>query len=157
LRVIVDTGLRLPPAAKVVAGPSPADCLVVCGPWPAAEPRAALERAGARVMPLPPGPGGVDLAILCSELGRLGTTSLLLEGGARLAWGFLRAGLIDEVMYFFAPKLVGGERAPGMIGGEGFARMADAVRLGPARVRRFGDDVMLQARVLRPGGGDDES
>jgi diaminohydroxyphosphoribosylaminopyrimidine deaminase/5-amino-6-(5-phosphoribosylamino)uracil reductase len=157
LRVIVDTRLRLPVTARAIAGPSPAHCLVVCGPRPPAEARAALEHAGARVMPLPPGPGGVDLAILCSELGRLGTTSLLLEGGARLAWGFLRAGLIDEVMYFFAPKLIGGQEAPGMIGGQGFARMADAVRLGPARVRRFGDDVMLQARVLGRGGGGGES
>ncbi|MFZ5587019.1 MAG: bifunctional diaminohydroxyphosphoribosylaminopyrimidine deaminase/5-amino-6-(5-phosphoribosylamino)uracil reductase RibD [Thermodesulfobacteriota bacterium] len=147
LRVIVDTGLRLPPTAKVLDPAAGAGCIVACGPKPPARRRAALEAAGAEVLPLPKGPGGVDLAALLAELGRRGVTSLLLEGGAGLAWGFLSAGLVDEVMYFFAPKLIGGANAPGMIGGAGFEKMASAVKLGPVTVRRFGEDVCLRARV----------
>ncbi|MFH1061133.1 MAG: bifunctional diaminohydroxyphosphoribosylaminopyrimidine deaminase/5-amino-6-(5-phosphoribosylamino)uracil reductase RibD, partial [Pseudomonadota bacterium] len=141
LRVIVDTGLRLPPTAKVLDPAASAGCIVACGPRPSQTRRAALEAAGAEVLPLPEGPGGVDPAALLAELGRRGVTSLLLEGGAGLAWGFLAAGLIDEVMYFFAPKLIGGAAAPGMIGGAGFSKMAVAVPLGPVTVKRFGDDV----------------
>ncbi len=147
LRVVVDTRLRLPATAKVLNPDSPAGCLVACGPDPPARRRAALERAGAEVLALPGAGGGVDLAALLEALGKRGVTSLLLEGGAGLAWGFLSAGLIDEVVYFFAPKLIGGAEAPGMIGGAGFARMAQALPLERPRVRRFGDDVMLQARV----------
>ena len=148
LRVIVDTALRLPPGAKVLDPASPAGCLVACGPRPDPARRAALEAAGAQVLPLPLGDDGrVDLAALLDELGRRGVTSLLLEGGAGLAWGFVRAGLVDEVMYFFAPKLIGGAAAPGMIGGAGFARMAEALPLGRVRVRRFGDDLCLSAPV----------
>jgi diaminohydroxyphosphoribosylaminopyrimidine deaminase/5-amino-6-(5-phosphoribosylamino)uracil reductase len=156
LRVIVDTGLRLPPGAKVIGmaldKASPARCIVACGPQPPARRRAALEKAGAEVLPLPlslpKGPGGVDLAALLAELGRRGVTSLLLEGGAGLAWGFVSAGLVDEVMYFFAPKLLGGAAARPMLGGAGFGKMAEALELGPVAVKRFGPDVMLRARVV---------
>jgi len=72
-----------------------------------------------------------------------------LEGGASLAWGFLSQGLVDEVMYFLAPKIIGGAEAPSMVGGRGMARMDRAVRLERPRVRRFGDDLMLWARVLK--------
>lgn len=151
LRVIVDTHLKLPPTAKALDPASSAGCLVACGPQALPERRAALERAGAQVLALPLGPGGgVDLAALLAELGRRGVTSLLLEGGAGLAWGFLAAGLVDEVMYFFAPKLVGGAAAPGMIAGLGVEKMAQALPLGPARLRRFGDDLCLSALVARP-------
>jgi len=150
LRVVVDSKLRLPPTAKVLDKASTARCLVACGPKAPAQRRAALEKAGAEVLVLPQGPaGGLDLAALLAELGRRGVTSLLLEGGAGLAWGFLSAGLVDEVAYFYAPKLIGGVAAPGMIGGQGFAIMNQAVSLEPPRLRRLGEDILLQARVLR--------
>ena len=148
LRVVVDSKLKLPPTAKALDQSSQAGCLVACGPKASAKRRAALEMAGAEVVALPKGPhGGVDLLTLMTELGRRRVTSLLLEGGAGLAWGFLKQGLVDEVAYFYAPKLIGGEAAPGMIGGAGFAKMAQAVMLDKPRIRRFGDDFMLQAKV----------
>lgn len=149
LRVVVDTRLRLPAAARVINPASGAGCVIACGPKPPARRRAALERAGAEVLSLPAGPGGVDLAALLRELGSRGVISLLLEGGAGLAWGFVAAGLIDEVHYIFAPRLLGGRDAPGMIGGAGFARMSDALRLGRPVVRRLGEDLLLMASVER--------
>lgn len=116
--MIVDSRLRLPPTAKVLAAVGPAGCVVACAPGAPAARARALSRAGAEVLRLGRGPGGaVDLAGLLDELGRRGITSLLLEGGATLAWGFVSRGLVDEVMYFHAPKLIGGSGAPGMIGG----------------------------------------
>jgi diaminohydroxyphosphoribosylaminopyrimidine deaminase/5-amino-6-(5-phosphoribosylamino)uracil reductase len=150
LRVVVDSKLILPPTAKVLDPSSQAGCLVACGPKAPAKRRAALENAGAQVLALPEGPrGGVDLAELMAELGRRGVTSLLLEGGAGLAWGFLSQGLIDEVVYFYAPKLIGGAAAPGMIAGAGFASIAEAVELEKPKLRRVGDDIMMQARVKK--------
>lgn len=149
LRVVVDSRLRTPPEAKVLASGGGGGCLIACGPRPPARRRRALEAAGAQVLPLGRKGGGVDLAALLAELGRRGTTSLLLEGGASLAWGFLSQGLVDEVMYFLAPKIIGGAEAPSMVGGRGMARMDRAVRLERPRVRRFGDDLMLWARVLK--------
>ena len=149
LRVVVDRGLRLPPNAKVLDPDAGGGCLVACGPHPPARARAKLEAAGAQVLPLPLGPDGVDLAALLRELGSRGITSLLLEGGAGLAWGFVAAGLVDEIMYFLAPKIIGGAGAFPMVGGQGFATMDQALRLEKPRIRRLGDDLLLQARVLR--------
>jgi diaminohydroxyphosphoribosylaminopyrimidine deaminase/5-amino-6-(5-phosphoribosylamino)uracil reductase len=151
LRVVVDSKLKLPPSAKVLDPSSRAGCLVACGPGASAKRRAALEKAGAEVLQLPKGPkGGVDLLVLMEALGKRGVISLLLEGGAGLAWGFLNQGLIDEVAYFYAPKLIGGQDAPGMIAGSGFAKMAQALALKKPRLRSFGDDLLLQAKVKLP-------
>lgn len=151
LRVVVDTKLKLPPTAKVLDKSSAAGCLLACGTSASSKRRAALEKAGAEVLQLPRGPGGgVDLLALMEELGKRGVISLLLEGGAGLAWGFLDQGLIDEVAYFYAPKLIGGQDAPGMIGGAGFAKMAQAAQLDKPRLRSFGEDLMLQAKIKQP-------
>lgn len=147
LRVVVDAKLRLPAKAKVIGKNSAADCLIACGMRPPAQKRLALEKAGAKLLRLPGRGGKLDLAALLGALGRMGVTSLLLEGGAGLAWGFVRAGLLDEVMYFFAPKLIGGRDAPAMIGGQGFARMDQALLLERPAIRRLGDDLLLSARV----------
>lgn len=147
LRVIVDTSLRLPPTAKVLDPTASGGCLVACGPRPPAARRRALERAGAEVLTLPKYQGGVDLAALLDELGRRGLVSLLLEGGADLAWGFLSQGLVDEVVYFYAPKIIGGLTAPPMVGGPGLPVMDQAIRLSNTKMRRLGDDFMITARV----------
>lgn len=153
LRVVVDSTLKLSPQAKVINPKSSAGCVIACvHPAPETK-KASLQAAGARILPLPSDQdGGVDLAALLDELGGMGVTSLLLEGGAGLAWGFLRAGLIDEVMYFFAPKLIGGSSAPPMIGGLGFERMDQALALEKPAIRRLGDDLLLTARVKRGEG-----
>ncbi|MGD9124522.1 MAG: bifunctional diaminohydroxyphosphoribosylaminopyrimidine deaminase/5-amino-6-(5-phosphoribosylamino)uracil reductase RibD, partial [Desulfarculaceae bacterium] len=116
VRLVVDTRLRLAPAAKVLDQTTGAPCIVACGPHPAKARRKALEQAGAQILSLPADEGGVDLEAMLAELGRMGIISLLLEGGAGLAWGFVSKGLVDELMYFFAPKLIGGAQAPISLG-----------------------------------------
>ena len=110
---------------------------------------APWRRPGPRCFACLFGGAGWILAALLAELGQRGVTSLLLEGGAGLAWGFVQRGLVDEVMYFFAPKLIGGKEAPGMLGGMGFDKMDQALMLETPRFRRFGPDVMLRSMVAR--------
>jgi diaminohydroxyphosphoribosylaminopyrimidine deaminase/5-amino-6-(5-phosphoribosylamino)uracil reductase len=88
------------------------------------------------------GAGGVDLADLLSRLGGRGVTHLLVEGGAAVHGSFLRAGLVDRVALFVAPKLVGGDGLS-WIGGRGVARMADALRLDDVEVDEVGDDLLV--------------
>ena len=147
LRVVVDSDLKTPLSARVLDQCAGGGCLVACGQDPPAQKRRALEDAGAEVLILPRAEGGVDLAALLDELGRREITSLLVEGGGILAWGFLSQGLVDEVMYFYAPKIIGGQGAAPMVGGRGMAEMDQALRLRHIRLRRFDDDLMLWARV----------
>ena len=148
VRVIVDSGLRLPARAKVLDPEAGGYCLVACAEDASKEREQILSDAGARVLRLPRGEGGVDLACLARELGRMRLTSLLLEGGSGLAWGFVRAGLVDEIMYFFAPKLIGGQTSPSMLGGAGYDSMTDAVRLTKPLLRRLGDDILMYSKII---------
>jgi diaminohydroxyphosphoribosylaminopyrimidine deaminase/5-amino-6-(5-phosphoribosylamino)uracil reductase len=104
--------------------------------------------------PLPEG-SGLELRSgpLEGELARLAeddVQSLLLEGGPRLAGAFLRAGLLDKLYLFVAPKLVGGDDAPPLFAGPGVQMMADALPLSELEVERIGDDLLLTAYLNEP-------
>jgi len=85
-----------------------------------------------------------------ARLGGEGVQSLLLEGGPTLAGAFLRARLIDKLVLFLAPKLVGGDDAPPLFAGPGAPTLAEAVRLSGLQVGRAGEDVVLTAYVHEP-------
>ena len=91
----------------------------------------------------------MDLDALLDELGRRRVTSLLVEGGARVHGAFFDAGLVDQVVAFIAPLIIGGREAPGPVGGEGPARLSDARPLLEREVRQVGVDTLI-AGVLRP-------
>jgi diaminohydroxyphosphoribosylaminopyrimidine deaminase / 5-amino-6-(5-phosphoribosylamino)uracil reductase len=76
--------------------------------------------------------------------------SLLLEGGPTLAGAFLRAGLIDKLLLFVAPKLIGGDDAPPLFAGAGARTLADAIALHGLEASPVGDDVLLTAYVNEP-------
>jgi diaminohydroxyphosphoribosylaminopyrimidine deaminase/5-amino-6-(5-phosphoribosylamino)uracil reductase len=104
--------------------------------------------------PLPEG-SGLELleGPLEDELRRLASEdvqSLLLEGGPTVAGAFLRAGLIDKVVLFVAPKLVGGDDAPPLFAGPGARMLADAVPLSSLEAGRAGEDVVLTAYIHEP-------
>jgi diaminohydroxyphosphoribosylaminopyrimidine deaminase/5-amino-6-(5-phosphoribosylamino)uracil reductase len=92
------------------------------------------------------GPLRPALARLAGE----GVQSLLLEGGPTLAGAFLREGLVDKVVVFLAPKLVGGDDAPPLFAGPGATTLAEAVGLDGLEVARSGEDVVLTAYVHEP-------
>jgi len=104
-----------------------------------------------------PLPAGSELE-LCSgpledELRRLaaeGVQSLLLEGGPTLAGAFLRAGLIDKLLLFVAPKLAAGDDAPSLFAGPAVRAMADALAVSSFEAGRVGDDLLLTAYLREP-------
>jgi len=104
-----------------------------------------------------PLPDGSDLELLAGplaeELARLAgeeVQSLLLEGGPTLAGAFLRAGLIDKLLLFVAPKLVGGDDAPPLFAGPGARSLAEAIPVGALEVEHVGDDLLLTAYLNEP-------
>jgi diaminohydroxyphosphoribosylaminopyrimidine deaminase/5-amino-6-(5-phosphoribosylamino)uracil reductase len=75
--------------------------------------------------------------------------SVLLEGGPTLAWAAVEDGLVDKVIVYLAPKLIGGEDAPGALGGRGFAPIAGALGLRIHSFDRVGEDLKVEAYVHR--------
>ena len=104
-----------------------------------------------------PLPDGSKLELMSGpleeELARLAeeeVQSLLLEGGPTLAGAFLRGDLIDKLVLFVAPKLVGGDDAPPLFAGPGVRALADALPVSSLDVSRVGDDVLLTGYVHQP-------
>lgn len=85
-----------------------------------------------------------------SRLAEQGVQSLLLEGGPTLAGGFLAADVIDKLVVFVAPKIVGGDDAPPLFAGEGARRMGDVHRIGELDVREVGADLLVVGYLHEP-------
>lgn len=147
IRIVLDGRLRTPPDARLFReGRSPVWIATVRG----ASPRRAeaLAAAGAEVLELPARSGHVDLRALLRELGKRDVVSLLVEGGSRLAGALLAEGRVDELRWFSAPILIGGDGIP-MIGSLGVKSPQRALRLVDLTGRSVGRDHLWTARVER--------
>jgi diaminohydroxyphosphoribosylaminopyrimidine deaminase / 5-amino-6-(5-phosphoribosylamino)uracil reductase len=146
LRVLVDSTGRTPATGKLFDGEAP---VLVATTDRAADARAAWTSAGAEVLTIPDGPGGVSLGALTRALGERGVQDVLIEGGADLAWSSIEEGVVDRLVLFVAPKLAGGRDAPGTLGGTGVATIADAAGAVIESVEMAGPDVRIVARLRR--------
>ena len=141
LRVVVDSRGRMPGSAKLLD--QPGRTLAATAHLDTAWQR-QIEEHGAEVESVPAADGSVDLAELIRRLGRdRCITSIMVEGGAVLLGSLFDGGLVDKVVAFLAPTIIGGDRAPSPVAGTGVGRMADALRLSEVEVLRFGGDVAV--------------
>lgn len=85
----------------------------------------------------------MELREAMKRLGEREIGSILVEGGGVLNGALLEAGLADKIVLFLAPKIIGGWTAPASFRMEGFARMAEAIRLNGMEVQSFGEDVCI--------------
>jgi diaminohydroxyphosphoribosylaminopyrimidine deaminase / 5-amino-6-(5-phosphoribosylamino)uracil reductase len=146
VRIVVDSQLRTPPRARLFStGRSP----VWIATTRRADPRRdrALAARGAEVFRLPARRGRVDLEVLFRALGKRDIVSVLVEGGSRLAGTLLGEGRVDELCWFSAPLLIGGDGVP-MIGSLGVRSPERAIRLMDLRERAVGRDRLWSARVV---------
>jgi diaminohydroxyphosphoribosylaminopyrimidine deaminase/5-amino-6-(5-phosphoribosylamino)uracil reductase len=142
VRIVVDSALRTPLEAKVVADRS-APTWIVCTEQADQERAKRLEAAGVEVIRCGAGPK-VDLEQLMARLYEREIGSVLLEAGAALNGAMLERRLVDKVVLFFAPIIVGGgEEAPVWCRFPGFARLAEAVRLERVTIAASGDDCRI--------------
>ena len=147
LRVILDGRLRLPLGAKVLTNTQAAATLVVTGQQASAAKIRQIEARAATVLRLPAKAGHISMTRLMRALGQRGVTSVLIEGGATVAAAALAARVVDRLLIFYAPKLIGGDGRP-MLGPLGVRRLLQTPRLGPLQVKRLAADVLLATEVL---------
>ncbi|GAA4625368.1 bifunctional diaminohydroxyphosphoribosylaminopyrimidine deaminase/5-amino-6-(5-phosphoribosylamino)uracil reductase RibD [Actinoallomurus vinaceus] len=137
LRVVVDGRARTPLTSRILDDEAPT--LIAVGEdadTTALETRTAVVR-------LPRGDGGLDLAALLAELRDRQIVSVLLEGGPTLAGGFLAAGLVDRVVAYLAPTLLGA--GPAALGPAGVGTLAEARHLRIEDITRIGPDLRVTA------------
>jgi diaminohydroxyphosphoribosylaminopyrimidine deaminase/5-amino-6-(5-phosphoribosylamino)uracil reductase len=138
VRVVLDTRRSLEPALRVFAPPAET--------WVFSTSGREERRGNIRALTAAAGPGGVDLAACLRRLGGEGITRLLVEGGSRLARSLLEDDLVDEVILFRSPQVLGGNIVPALAGRD-LSSIEDADGFGRIERRHFGPDRMF--RYLR--------
>jgi diaminohydroxyphosphoribosylaminopyrimidine deaminase / 5-amino-6-(5-phosphoribosylamino)uracil reductase len=146
-RVVVDSRARLPVSARLIGAGKPARALIAITDAADPERLENLEARGVTVLRCKSHEGHVDVSDLVSRLGALDVGGILVEGGGTLAWAFLEAGLVDRVVAFTAPKLLGGASSPRALEGTGLC-LPEAIRLEGICVRPIGTDWMMEADVV---------
>jgi len=149
VRVVLDTRLRIPKAAKLLRLDSDSDTLIITGPDVSGDQKAGIEKQGAKVIEAPVKDGMIDLGGLMDNLGALGLTSLLIEGGSRVIASALAAGIADKIIFFYAPKILGGDDGVPICQGPGPALMDQSIPVKDVQVRRFGDDIMVEGYIVK--------
>ena len=143
LRVVVDSRLELSPTARILAG---GNVLVACAEAHAAKAE-VLQAAGAEVIALPDARGKVDLVALLAELGRRGINEVHAEAGFKLNGSLLREKLVDELLLYLAPCLIGHE-ARGLFNLPELASLDGKRQLAIHDLRLLGQDLRVLARFL---------
>ncbi|MBF0476393.1 MAG: bifunctional diaminohydroxyphosphoribosylaminopyrimidine deaminase/5-amino-6-(5-phosphoribosylamino)uracil reductase RibD, partial [Deltaproteobacteria bacterium] len=152
LRVVVDSQLSLPIDIQVFTNLIESRTVLACAGHPNPEKERQLREMGVTLICTSPDQRRVDLKALLMELARMGVSSVLVEGGGELNWSLFSQGLVDKVMFFLAPKIIGGKDAVSVVAGMGFENMAAGVRLGPLKITRLERDILVEAEVLRESG-----
>jgi len=140
LRVVVDSQLRTPSSAHITQDGN--TLLVTAADSAKAD---TLRAAGAEVLVLPGMDGRVDLSALLKELARREINEVLVEAGAELNGALLQAGLVDELLLYYAPTLLG-DAAHGMFALPQFSEMSQRVELDILSLDRVGQDIRIRAR-----------
>jgi diaminohydroxyphosphoribosylaminopyrimidine deaminase/5-amino-6-(5-phosphoribosylamino)uracil reductase len=145
IRIILDTRLNIPETAKVLKCDSNSPTVLVAGDGVSLEKKNCFESMGAQVILSTEGPDGIDLPSLMTRLGQKGITSVLIEGGSRVAASALSGGIVDKLLLFYAPKILGGDDGIPIFKGIGPDLMKDCKNLHNVAWHFFGNDFMVEA------------
>ena len=144
VRIIVDSMARTPLDSKILNDGAAKNIIAVTENAPT-EKIDALKNLGAEIIVA--GNSQVDLKILMAELASREITSVLLEGGGILNFSMFRAGLIDKVFAFVAPKIIGGKNALSPVAGGGFEKLSDAVNLENLAAEKIGSNILISGYI----------
>lgn len=146
-RIIIDPSLEVRPDSNVLCIP-PETVIVMrrpeetsAGPEILEKKRVLLHR-GAQIIEY--SGDKVDMKWLMKELGKTGIISVLVEGGSSLNSYCLESGIVDKVMFFVAPKIIGGKSSFPAVGGRSFRRLEEAYRIHNVVVKRIGEDILIE-------------
>lgn len=152
-RIVLDSELRLPVASRLVRTARKTPTLIVASQKArgVAGRRRRLEAAGCRVLTLPADSRGIALRNLLSALHEMGMTNVLVEGGGQVLGSFLQSGFADAAEIFVAPKLIGGNAAPGPLPIAGPRSMAELPKIEIVGISNVGCDLCYHITFPRTG------
>jgi diaminohydroxyphosphoribosylaminopyrimidine deaminase/5-amino-6-(5-phosphoribosylamino)uracil reductase len=147
LKVIVDSNLSTPAEAAVF---SPGSQVIIATlpvrPGQETENRKILE-SKARILEAKERQGQINLRDMLKKLAKLQIASVLVEGGGTLIGSLFDEGLVDKIIFFVSPKIVGGSKAVSSVMGKGILRIEKAIRVRQLRLRRLGEDILIEGYI----------
>jgi diaminohydroxyphosphoribosylaminopyrimidine deaminase/5-amino-6-(5-phosphoribosylamino)uracil reductase len=93
--------------------------------------------------------GSFELTELLMDIFKTNVNQLLIEGGSESIWRFVKQGLVNEVICFISPQIIGGNKALTPVGGVGFQKLAQSLQLAVTETKNCGPDVMVRCEVQR--------
>lgn len=144
-RIILDSRLRIPLDSKVLSDQQSNRTVIACTEEAPPEKTSELEARGAKVLLCRSRNGRIDLEHLTEQLGRLSIDSVLLEGGAAVNDSAFSQGIVDKLILYIAPKIIGGEKSKTVVGGHGIERLDQAYPLEIESMERVGEDLRIIA------------
>ena len=145
VRIILDRRNRIPLTAKVFKNSRSQKVVYVTGPDISSRRLKTLVSNKVVVLNGKILKSEFDIKYLLKELGSMDMNSILIEGGAVLNSSVFKAGVVDRVVAFISPILIGGAQSPGFIGGQGVLKVKGAMKLKDINVTKIGEDLMVEA------------
>jgi len=150
-RIILDTRLSIPENAKLFSLNSKSETIIVTGCDISKKKENILKEKGARILKTPLKNGLIDLTSLMPQLGNMGITSILIEGGSQVIASALKARIVDKIMFFYAPKILGGDDGIPICKGTGPKLMSQSTFIKDLNIQRFGLDFMVEGYIDKNG------
>jgi diaminohydroxyphosphoribosylaminopyrimidine deaminase/5-amino-6-(5-phosphoribosylamino)uracil reductase len=147
VRIIVDSRLRTPLSSQVLRTAHEIKTIIATTKQAPKSKIAKIKQCGAEVVVVSSRNNRVDLKRLMRHLAAQGIAHVLIEGGSELSAAALHDGIVDKVLFFYAPKIIGGAHARSMVGGKGVPRISDAISLADVHYKKIGKDILVEGYI----------
>jgi diaminohydroxyphosphoribosylaminopyrimidine deaminase / 5-amino-6-(5-phosphoribosylamino)uracil reductase len=146
-KVIIDSQLSTPANANIFSAES--QVILVTLPSAAGQETENRKILGdkARILEVKEKDGQINLGYCLKKLAGLGISNILVEGGGTLIGSLFDEGLVDKVMFFISPKIIGGKNAMGAVMGKGVSQISKAFKLKNTLIKRMGEDILVQGYI----------
>ncbi|MDD5669447.1 MAG: bifunctional diaminohydroxyphosphoribosylaminopyrimidine deaminase/5-amino-6-(5-phosphoribosylamino)uracil reductase RibD [Candidatus Omnitrophica bacterium] len=152
VKIIVDSQLSTPQVSNIFSGSSKVILVkVAVPPGQETENRNILARKAA-ILEVQGKNGQVNLKDMLRKLAKMEITNIFVEGGGTLIGSLFDEGLVDHVLFFISPKIIGGKESLGSVMGKGIDRLDKAVKIDDIKITRFGEDILIEGDVKKARG-----
>lgn len=147
IKIIIDPYLKTPLRAKIFSKVSPTPVIIAVSNKAHLKKIKVLEKRGVKVLKFKTKNNLISLSALMKKLAKLEITDILLEGGGETIARAFKKNIVDKVLFFIAPKIIGGREAVTSCEGEGAKAVSQAIKLGKMEVKHIGEDLLVEAYV----------
>ena len=147
IKIIIDSTLSTPADANIFSGNAQVIIVTLPSrPGQETENRKNLS-AKAKILEVKEKSGQINLRDALKKLAQLQISNIIVEGGGTLIGSLFDERLVDKILFFISPKIIGGKDAISSVMGSGVRRIDQAIKLGDLKIRRFGEELLVEARV----------